>query len=91
MRSALYPSTLKCKKGVNEVKELTELKNEFYEVMYKYEKSFSEEGVMANPDNLGRQRKRICFHCCGVIPIGTRMNRLSSSTVIRPSLFILIW
>ena len=33
---------------MNEVKELTELKNEFYEVMYKYEKSFSEEGVMAN-------------------------------------------
>ena len=30
------------------MKELTELKNEFYEVMYKYEKSFSEEGVMAN-------------------------------------------
>ena len=33
---------------MNEVKELTELKNEFYEVMYRYEKSFSEEGVMAN-------------------------------------------
>ena len=30
------------------MKELSELKNEFYEVMYKYEKSFSEEGVMAN-------------------------------------------
>lgn len=30
------------------MKELTELKNEFYEVMYRYEKSFSEEGVMAN-------------------------------------------
>ena len=33
---------------MNEVKELTELKNKFYEIMYKYEKSFSEEGVMAN-------------------------------------------
>ena len=44
----MLSTTLKCKKGVNEVKELTELKNEFYEVMYKYEKSFSEEGVMAN-------------------------------------------
>ena len=30
------------------MKGLSELKNEFYEVMYKYEKSFSEEGVMAN-------------------------------------------
>lgn len=30
------------------MKELSELKNEFYEVMYKYEKSFSEKGVMAN-------------------------------------------
>lgn len=30
------------------MKELTELKNEFYEVMYKYEKSFSEKGVMAD-------------------------------------------
>lgn len=30
------------------MKELTELKSEFYEVMYKYEKSFSEKGVMAN-------------------------------------------
>ena len=30
------------------MKELTELKNEFYEIMYKYEKSFSEEGVMTN-------------------------------------------
>lgn len=30
------------------MKELSELKNEFYEVMYKYEKSFSEKGVMAD-------------------------------------------
>ena len=30
------------------MKELSDLKNEFYEVMYKYEKSFSEDGVMAN-------------------------------------------
>ena len=30
------------------MKELSELKNEFYEVMYKYEKSFSEDGVMAD-------------------------------------------
>lgn len=33
---------------MNEMKELSELKNEFYEVMYKYEKSFSEKGVMAD-------------------------------------------
>ena len=30
------------------MKELSALKSEFYEVMYKYEKSFSEKGVMAN-------------------------------------------
>lgn len=30
------------------MKELAELKNEFYEVMYKYKKSFSEDGVMAD-------------------------------------------
>lgn len=30
------------------MKELSELKNEFYDVMYKYEKSFSEDGVMAD-------------------------------------------
>ena len=30
------------------MKELSDLKNEFYEVMYKYEKSFSEDGIMAN-------------------------------------------
>ena len=27
---------------------MEQLKNAFYEVMYKYEKSFSEQGVMAN-------------------------------------------
>lgn len=30
------------------MKELSELKNAFYDVMYKYEKSFSEDGVMAD-------------------------------------------
>lgn len=30
------------------MKELSELKDEFYAVMYKYEKCFSEKGVMDN-------------------------------------------
>ena len=66
------------------MKELSELKNEFYEVMYKYEKSFSEKGVMA--DLTAWQTAK-----ADLISLLRCQSRPSSSIAIRHSLFSRTW
>ena len=58
---------------------MEELKQAFYEVMYKYHKAFGEVGVMANLNAWaqmpGHKTKRFCLSCCAGIRRGMRRQK----------------
>ena len=57
---------------------MDELKQQFYEVMHKYQKPFSEEGVTANLTQWNEQKQGLCSFCVG-IRYGMRKNWQSCS------------